>query len=81
MASLNGKPEIHTIPPAPMAMAPQVLQVQADSGQMIVMLRISTKAGVAYYFMVPDEALHLAGALRRVAETSKAGLTLPGNGA
>lgn len=83
MPSANGKPampDLTTIPPEPMPLAPQVLQVQADNGAILVLVRVSTAAGVAYYFLTPDEALHLAGELRKVGESSKAGLSLPGRG-
>lgn len=79
----NGKPvmpDLTTIPPEPMALAPQVLQVQTGQGAILVLVRVSTPAGVAYYFLAPDEALHLAGELRKVGESSKAGLSLPGRG-
>lgn len=83
MAGPNGKPaapDLPTLQPEPMPLAPQVLQVQVDNGAILVLVRVSTPAGVAYYFLTPDEALHLAAELRKVGESSKAGLSLPGRG-
>lgn len=66
-----------TVPPAPLPMVINVLQIKTPNGSLAVQLRISSPAGISHFFFSPDEAMRIAKELEQKGQAGKAGLHLP----
>jgi hypothetical protein len=68
------------VPPHPVPVQLNAVQVQMPDGQMAVVLRLSTPLGPIAVFLDPAGVVNLGEHLQRLGEAAKSGLLLAGPG-